>query len=529
MEINVYNLIQALGWSMFHSLGLGACCYVALCLLRLVHPRQSAAAKHNTALGMQIVVFVGFVASFVYYYGRSSAIEMPQGLGPTEMIRQAIADGGKPFSLESLFPYLAGGYLIGLVVQILLLASSYVRLMTLKYNGLDSIPLPWIELFEKSRRKLGIQKEVSIYLSRHIGVPLTIGFVRPFVLFPVAYVNRLNNDQVEAILLHELAHIKRHDFLYNLIKVAIETILFFNPFIWALSRVIAREREHACDDRVLQQLGTPMHYARALVALEELRMNSAPALSMAATGTKNKLLQRIKRMTNMESNQRNIRQQLIAVVASTLALFTIAMLVPAQSTNAGEIAVAPVDTIKAAPAKPIPPVDAVHPTKAVLPVPAVPPVDTIVPKAPAVPDTAKLPKKVRDQIKEIEKNAKELQKHLDSPEWKQHMAEVENQTAKLNAYFDSDEWKSKMGNITSYFESPEWKKQIAEVERNAADIEKYFESPEWKKQIAEVERSAAGIEKYFESPEWKAKVKKIEGGSKEIEKYFDSDERKKVD
>jgi Antirepressor regulating drug resistance, predicted signal transduction N-terminal membrane component len=549
MEINVYNLIQALGWSMFHSLGLGACCYVALCLLRLVHPRQSAAAKHNTAFGMQIVVFAGFVASFVYYYGKSSVVEIPQGLGATEMIQQVISDRGKPFSLESLFPYLAGGYLIGLVVQILLLTSSYVRLMTLKYNGLDPIPLPWVDLFEKSRRKLGIQKKVSIYLSRHIAVPLTIGFVRPFVLFPLAYVNRLSSDQVEAILLHELVHIKRHDFLFNLFKVAIETILFFNPFIWALSKVIAREREHACDDQVLQQLGTPMHYARALVELEELRMEGAPALSMAATGAKNQLLQRIKRMINMESNQRNIKQQLIAVVASSLALFTIAMLIPAQPTHAEEIAVAPVDTIKVAPAKPIPAVDAIRPIKPVSPVPAVPPIDTIVPKAQAVPDTAKLPKKVRAQMKEMEKNARELEKHLNSPEWKQHMAEVENQSAKINAYFNSDEWKSKMANITAYFESPEWKKQVAEMEKSAEGIEKYFESPEWKKQIAEVEKSAQSVEKYFESPEWKkqiaeveksaqsigkyfespewkAKLKKIEDGSKEIEKYFESDEWK---
>src|SRR5690606_23371917 len=142
-----------------------------------------------------------------------------------------------------------------------------------------------------------------------------------------------------------------------LFKVAIETVLFFNPFIWALSKVIAREREHACDDQVLQQLGTPMNYARALVELEELRMNSAPALSMAATGTKNQLFQRIKRMTNMESNQRNIKQQLVAVVASTLALFTLAILIPAQPTNAEELAAAPVDTTKVAPVKPVPPVD----------------------------------------------------------------------------------------------------------------------------------------------------------------------------
>ncbi|MFC3197623.1 M56 family metallopeptidase [Parapedobacter deserti] len=519
MEINVYNLIQALGWSMFHSLGLGACCYVALGMLRLANTRQSAAAKHNTALGMQIVVFVGFVASFVYYYGKYSVVEIPQGLGPAEMIRQVIADRGKPFSLESLFPYLAGGYLIGLAVQMLLLASSYVRLMTLKHTGLSPIPLPWIELFEQSRRKLGIQKAVSIYLSRHIAVPLTIGFVRPFVLFPFAYVNRLNADQVEAILLHELVHIKRQDFLCNLFKVAIETILFFNPFIWALSRVIAREREHACDDSVLQQLGTPMHYARALVTLEELRMARAPALSMAATGAKNQLLQRIKRMTNMESNKRNIKQQLIAVVASSLALFTIAMLIPAQPTNAGEMALAPMDaaafgnavvavnTDTVAPAKPVPPVppvDAKRPTKPAPPVPAVPPADTIVPKVPAVPDTARLPKKIGAEIKKLEKNAMELQKQLDAPEWKRHVAEVENQAAKLNAYFNSEEWKSKMDNITSYFESPEWKEQIAEMEK-----------------------SAEGIERYFESPEWKAKVKKIEEGAKEIGKYFDSDKWKR--
>src|SRR5690606_26598469 len=108
----------------------------------------------------------------------------------------------------------------------------------------------------------------------------------------------------------------------------------------------------------------PIPYARALVALEELRMNKAPVLSMAATGTKNQLLERIKRMTNMESKPRNMKQQFAALVVGSLVLFTLVVLFPAQPSNAG--------------VRPAPQVDTI-----------VPPADTTVPPALPIADTVK--------------------------------------------------------------------------------------------------------------------------------------------
>lgn len=470
MEINVYNVIQALGWSMFHSLGLGACCYAVLYLLWLVCPRHSAAVKHNMALGMQFIVFAGFVTSFVYYYTHSGLAAVPSSTMPAEIFRLAVTERGKDFSLENLFPYVAGCYFVGLTVQLLLLASSYARLLTLRYSGLDPIPLPWIDVFEASRRRLGIRKEVSVYLSRHVTVPLTIGFVKPFVLFPMAYVNKLSMDQVESILLHELAHVKRQDFLCNLFKVAIETVLFFNPFIWALSRIIAREREHACDDDVMRQLGTPIPYARALVALEELRMNKAPVLSMAATGTKNQLLERIKRMTNMESKPRNMKQQFAALVVGSLVLFTLVVLFPAQPSNAG--------------VRPAPQVDTI-----------VPPADTTVPPALPIADTVKIPKEVRVLVKKMEKDTRKLRKQIDSPEWKRRVADIQDRTAKLTDYLHSDKWKSRMDSLQKMVDDQKW------GERSMNGLHEYFESKEWKDHLQAIEEKSRDVASYFESPE----------------------------
>ncbi|RZM22267.1 MAG: M56 family metallopeptidase, partial [Pedobacter sp.] len=162
-------------------------------------------------------------------------------------------------------------------------------------------------------------------------VPLVLGFLKPVVLFPVALANNMDLNQVEAILIHELSHIRRNDYLLNLVKTAIETILFFNPFIWLSGRFIHIEREHACDDLVVAFTGTPVTYAHALLKLELLQAKNSPAMTMAATGKPQYLYQRIKRITNMKANYMNVRQQILLITITFSTIISLAWINPDQS------------------------------------------------------------------------------------------------------------------------------------------------------------------------------------------------------
>ena len=166
------------------------------------------------------------------------------------------------------------------------------------------------------------------YFSRHVDTPMMIGFFKPVILLPLATMNHLSVQQFEAILLHELAHIRRNDYLLNLLQSVVDTILFFNPFTWWITKNIRNEREKCCDEMVLQ-LSDPYHYARALLALEEPLRNRA--LVMTAVGKHSQLLHRIKNIMEMKNNRINLRQKFIALLVIAIATVSVAWLSPRES------------------------------------------------------------------------------------------------------------------------------------------------------------------------------------------------------
>jgi hypothetical protein len=134
-------------------------------------------------------------------------------------------------------------------------------------------------------RRLQVARPVRLYLSTIAEVPIVIGWLRPYILLPVSAVTGLGESQLGAILAHELAHIRRHDYLANLLQNAVETLLFYHPAVWWVSRWIRQEREHCCDDLAVEICGDVMVYAGALAQLEELRGGvSEPALAAAGGG-----------------------------------------------------------------------------------------------------------------------------------------------------------------------------------------------------------------------------------------------------
>ena len=149
-----------------------------------------------------------------------------------------------------------------------------------------------------------------------------LGTLKPVILLPIATINHLTSGQLEAILLHELAHIKRQDYLLNMLQTAGETILFFNPFVWLISRIIRRQREDCCDDLVVANTASPLQYAQALAILEQGRSNDQQ-LALAATGNRKHLLNRIKRIMVMKKDSPGYGQLSILL----LSFITLAIIV----------------------------------------------------------------------------------------------------------------------------------------------------------------------------------------------------------
>ena len=332
METLIQQFIKAFGWSILNSLWQSAIIYGVLFLLMLSFPKLSAKIKHNLAFGSIILMFAGFVYNFI----SQMMIQVPaHSAGITNQniqLHQYFNNLPPSFAnkAEQYFPAVAVFYIIGIILQLFVIAKGYKQLAKFKHENISAVPEGWKVLFNNVTAKLKINKSIHFHLSSIVNVPLVIGYLKPVVLFPLALVNQLDHDQVEAILMHELSHIRRNDFLLNLIKTAIETLLFYNPFVWMAGRFIHIEREHACDDLVLKITGKPLNYAHALLKLELLKDKNSPAYALAATGKTQNLYQRIKRITNMKTNYLNAKQQMAALTLGVACLFSIAWINPAE-------------------------------------------------------------------------------------------------------------------------------------------------------------------------------------------------------
>jgi len=332
METLLQQFIKAFGWSILNSLWQSAIIYGVLFIIMLSIPKLAAKYKHNLAFGAIILMFAGFVYNFINQLMQSISSQAvainPQNI----QVYQYFNNLPPSFSskAEQYFPVVVAFYVIGIVLQLFVIVKGYGQLSKLKKESLSAIPDGWKAIFEQVTAHLKIKKAIKFHLSSIVNVPLVIGYLKPVVLFPLELVNQLDNDQVEAILIHELSHIRRNDFLLNLIKTAIETLLFYNPFVWMAGRFIHIEREHACDDLVLKITGKPLNYAHALLKLELLKDKNSPAYALAATGKTQNLYQRIKRITNMKTNYLNAKQQMAALTLGVACLFSIAWINPTE-------------------------------------------------------------------------------------------------------------------------------------------------------------------------------------------------------
>ncbi len=333
------DIVYAFGWSILNSIWQSGILYAILLIILLLTPKMKSSYRHNLSYGTLIAMFVWFAVTFVNQLTQvNKALKSGVDLNMYELgafankIPETFAQ-----KAESLFPIVVTMYLIGIIIQLIVVIKGYLFLQKIKKTALSNIPQSWVDSFEKVKASLNLDKQISFHLSSLVTVPVVAGYLKPIVLFPVALINQLDEEQVEAILIHELSHIRRNDYLLNIVKTCIETLLFFNPFIWLTGKFIQIEREHACDDLVVNISGKPLSYAHTLLQLEVFQHENAPQPAMAATGNTQHLYQRIKRITNMKTNYLNIKQQLAALTLAVAGLLSVAWTNPTVKEKATEI------------------------------------------------------------------------------------------------------------------------------------------------------------------------------------------------
>lgn len=302
------GFLQSLSHSIIASIWQMALVWLAaITVLRLFN--LSSAQKFNIAFIAQLTGFVLFIITLFYSINNPGQyfFNTNNSSGITPSFNTVV---------EKCMPYLALIYVGILIFKFIRFTFSFRATKSLRNVGHDKMTAAYRIFTEQTSQLFSIKKKVTIFLSDKIICPLTTGFFKPIILIPAAAINHLTTQQMEAVILHELAHIKRADYLLYLIQSFIDKIFFFNIFSILLSNIIERERENACDDWVLQFRYNSMHYAEALFKLG--RLKAMPLLAMPLTGKKESLLlQRIKRLLhNTHQNSiPDIRSIMLGVVS----------------------------------------------------------------------------------------------------------------------------------------------------------------------------------------------------------------------
>jgi CubicO group peptidase (beta-lactamase class C family)/beta-lactamase regulating signal transducer with metallopeptidase domain len=213
-------------------------------------------------------------------------------------------------NIDRYLPWLVVTWFIGVVALSVRLLGGLFVTQKLRTKLTKAVPSEIEEKLESLATQLKL-KGVNVLESLSVQVPMVIGWLEPVVLLPTSAISRLSVKQLEMILAHELAHIRRNDYLVNLLQTIIETLFFYHPAVWWVSNKIRETREHCCDDLAIALCGgNKFHYAQALASLDSLRPGSS--LAMAANG--GSLLQRIERLAGRNPQTGGVMNWLVSLI-----------------------------------------------------------------------------------------------------------------------------------------------------------------------------------------------------------------------
>ncbi len=295
LEPWVHNPVAAaLGWTLIHSLWEGA--IIATAFAGVLIATRSARVRYQAGCAAMLLLLSGFFITFAC--AAPGNVHPAAPLRPPQSLMPGAGSGAGPDSgwdpgISAIAPWLVPYWIFGVWVFGLRNLAGWISVQRLRTRGVCCAREPWQRELTKLSARLRISRPVQLLESCLTDVPVVLGHFRPVILMPVGVLTGLPAQQIEAILLHELAHVRRCDYLVNILQRWAECLLFYHPALWWISRCVREERENCCDDVVVRMKGNAREYAFALAALEESR-NPRYKPAVAATG--GSVMKRIRRL-----------------------------------------------------------------------------------------------------------------------------------------------------------------------------------------------------------------------------------------
>jgi beta-lactamase regulating signal transducer with metallopeptidase domain len=334
------NLDYALGWMVVHSLWQATLIAILSGIILIALRKKAAKVRYIVANISLVLVLVAAIVTFFLHYDFSptptnivsnTTLNVVEGdniplitnlSDNTEGVQKGIFNIStfKSYFNQHL-PLILTVWILGVALFLLRLLGSVSYIYYLKNRMNFPTDEYWTDMIQNLSQKAGLKRAVDLVESAMVRTPVVVGHLKPMILFPIGVINRLDAAEVEAILAHELAHVLRHDYLFNILQSIVEALFYYHPAVWWMSSQIRNERESACDDIAINLINSKMNYAKALVTIQEMAYYPMNVAMGFAGQRKNQFVMRMHRILNIQQNKTNIMEKLIATLLIVFTLF----------------------------------------------------------------------------------------------------------------------------------------------------------------------------------------------------------------
>lgn len=315
------HVLSALAWTLLHFIWQGCALAAAFGLVMFALRRSSASQRYVAGCISLGIMALTPIITFIWLWRRPAE---PWPLIEVRDLTAMAAQAAESVPLDRLHVAIVTTWLLGAFACLIWVAGGWLHVSRFRRIAALTMPVALQMQVDDLAERLNVRCIVRIVDHLAVVAPLTMGAIRPVILLPAAMLTGLTPVQLQAVLAHEMAHIRRMDFAVNLLQAALEALLFYHPAVWWISRQVRQEREYCCDDLAAEVCGNPVTYARALAELEALRGSAAAPLGLALSSQGGSLMKRIARLTDSHLPRSTARRWELRSLAGGAALALLA-------------------------------------------------------------------------------------------------------------------------------------------------------------------------------------------------------------
>ncbi len=325
------KILQAVCWTLLHSLWEGLLLAAITGLVMVASKKSSSALRYNL-LSSLFILFIAVVC-FTFYKqlqlaDQNTIAETGISTNHSSHVSSEILPVQKNFTQNISLRYYVMQFIdyfnthASLIVTIwfiifmakcVKILSGLVHIQRIRHYKINDASKQWKEKVAELAQKLGIKKQILLLESAIIKVPVVVGIFKPAILVPLGLLTHLPPQEIESILIHELAHIRRKDYFFNLIQCFVDVLFFFNPAILWISALIRNERENCCDDIAIHQTKSKRQFVQALVSFHQYN-DAAAKYAIPFSDKRNRLVNRVRRIVNNNNHTLNPVEKIVLVL-----------------------------------------------------------------------------------------------------------------------------------------------------------------------------------------------------------------------